>query len=135
MYEKKISVFNNIDRKVFNITFKYNVIFLSILLIVIFTLILWKKDYYIKNIINFIDSKSALIIVDKDNFNIVNKSNKLWLNNGEFTYYIDKVDEKENDYILNIHFDNEIVVRTPIYKILLKKESLLEYIIRIIKGD
>ena len=135
MYEKRINIFNSLDRKVFNIVFKYNIIFLMILLINTFMLILWKKDYYMENIINFIDNKNALIITNKKDFNMVSKSNKLWLNNGEFMYYIDKVEEREKDYVLNVHFNNEILTKAPVYKILLKKESMLEYIIRIIKGD
>ena len=135
MYEKKINIFNDIDRKIFNIAFKYNIIFLIVLLIVVFTLVLWKKDYYYENIINFIDNKSALIVVNKKNINMVNNNKTLLLNNMEIKYYIDKIEERENDYILTIHFDNDIVTKTPIYKILLKKESLLEYVIRIIIGD
>ncbi len=134
MYEKKINIFNDIDRKIFNITFKYNIVFLITLLIFTFTLILWKKDYYYENIISFVDNKNALIIVDKKNINMINNK-VLWLNNMEIKYYIDKTEERENDYILSIHFDNEILTKTPVYKILLKKESLLEYVIRIIKGD
>ncbi len=135
MYEKKISIFNDIDRKIFGVTYKYTVIFLVMLLIIIFTLILWKKDYYCENVISYVDNKNAIIIVSREHFNYVNKANKLWLNDGEFTYHIDKVEEREDNYILNVHFDNEIITKTPVYKVLLKKETFLEYIIRIVKGD
>lgn len=135
MYEKRINIFNDMDRKIYGVTCKYTVIFLVILLINIFTLVLWKKDYYCENIINYIDNTNAVIVVAKNHFNYVNNSNKLWLNDGEFIYHIDKIEERDDNYILNIHFDNEIIIKTPVYKVLLKKESLLEYIVRIIKGD
>lgn len=135
MYEKKINVFNDVDREIYNSTFKYNCVFFIILLIIIFTLILWKKDHYYENSISFTTSKNALIIVDKDYLNIINNKSKILLNNIEIKYNIDKIEEKEKYCILNIHFDNEINIKTPVYKILLEKESLLKYIIRVIKGD
>ena len=135
MYEKKINIFNDIDRHISNVSFKYNVIFLLILLILVFTLILWKKDYYYQNSITFKDNKNAMIVVDKDKYNNVSKNSILMLDTGEFKYNIDKIDEKDYGYILYIHFDKELNIKTSIYKILLKKESLFEYIIRIIGGN
>ena len=134
MYEKKINIFNDEDRKIYNIAFKYNFMFFVILLMIVFSLILWKKDYYYQNIINFLDNKKALIFVNKDYIKEVTSKNSLLINNIDFKYNINKIEEKEDGYILSIDFNKEINIKTNLYKILLRKESLLEYIVRIMKG-
>ena len=134
MYEKKINIFNDEDRKIYNIAFKYNFMFFVILLMIVFSLILWKKDYYYQNIINFLDNKKALIFVNKDYIKDVTSKNSLLINNIDFKYNINKIEEKEDGYILSIDFNKEINIKTNLYKILLRKESLLEYIVRIMKG-
>ena len=135
MYEKKINLFSNIDREVLNKVFKYNTCFLIILLIIIIMILFLKKENYYQNYISFVNGKNALLIVDKDYLNYLNQEKKIVLNDITFNYNIDKIEEKENNYVVSIHFINDISLKTNFYKIILDKESLLAYLIRTIKGE
>ena len=135
MYEKKISIFNNIDRRIYNVAFKYNVIFLGILLLIIFSIVLLKKNYYYQNTIIFKDGNQADLVVDRNYLNNINNNDILILNNVDFKYNIDRVEEIETNYIVSIHFNNEIKINTNTYKVLLGEESLLKYIVRMMRGE
>lgn len=134
MYEKKINAFNNTDRQLLKDTFKYNITFAILLLIIIFMLLFIKKKYYYQNIITFKDNKNAILYVLKDNINNIKNHNELIFNNLNMKYYIDNIEETNESYLVSIHFDIEINIKTNIYKIYLYDESLIKYLIRIIGG-
>lgn len=134
MYEKKINIFNDFDREIMKDTFKYNVVFAIILLIIVFSLLFIKKKYYYQNIINFKDNKNAILIVNNENIEIVKKHNELIFNNLSMKYYIDNIEENDNNYLVSVHFDIGINIQDNVYKILLYDETLIKYIIRVIGG-
>lgn len=134
MYEKKINIFNDFDRVIMKDTFKYNVVFAIILLIIVFSLLFIKKKYYYQNIINFKDNKNAILIVNNENIEIVKKHNELIFNNLSMKYYIDNIEENDNNYLVSVHFDIGINIQDNVYKILLYDETLIKYIIRVIGG-
>ena len=51
MYEKKINILNQFDRELSHESFKYNVLFASLIIVIIFMLLFIKKTYYYQNII------------------------------------------------------------------------------------
>lgn len=134
MYEKKINIFNDFDRVIMKDTFKYNVVFAIILLIIVFSLLFIKKKYYYQNIINFKDNKNAILMVNNENIEIVKKHNELIFNNLSMKYYIDNIEENDNNYLVSVHFDIGINIQDNVYKILLYDETLIKYIIRVIGG-
>lgn len=135
MYVKKINLFNDSDRFIFNKTFIYNMIFIIILLEILLLLTLIKKDIYYQNIITFIDSKNACIYVEKDYLNSIKDKKKLIINDIDYEYNIEKIEEKNDIYFVYISFDIELKINEDYYKIFMGKEKLIEYFIRIIKKN
>ena len=131
MYVKSIKLSNNSDRYLFSLAFKYNLIFIFGLLVILAMIFFIKKEEYYQNIITFINNKEAIIMVEKDYLNIVKEKNKLIMNKISYEYNIDKIEEGENIYFVYIHFDIELNINSEYYKIYLKKERLIEYFIRI----
>lgn len=134
MYEKKINIFNKIDRELMVDSFKYNVTIFTILLIIISLSFFIKKKFFYQNTINYVDNKNAILLVDKQNINIVKEYQELIINNLSMNYNIDTIEENDNYYLVKIHFDIEINSKALLYKIMLQDETLIKYIIRIIKG-
>ncbi len=134
MYEKKISYLSDDDRTLFSTTFKYNVIFGILFVMIFFTLLLIKKDHYYENVISFVDKKNATIIASQEILLEIKKNNTIFLNSVAYQYSIDKISEEENIYLVDIHFDIEIDIDVLQYQIKLEQENLANYIIRIIKG-
>jgi hypothetical protein len=130
-----MNIFDNIDRELMNKIFKYNVCFFILLLVIFFGLLFIKVNYYYHNSISFIDSRNALIIVDKDNINSIKNINEIILDNLEIHFNIGKIEEIESTYVLNIVFDSDLNLKIDKYRINLGKKSLLEYFIYTMKGD
>ncbi len=133
MYEKKINIFNNDDRFIMNKTFKYNVILMVCLLIILGVLLLFKRNQYYENKITFLDSKSAVLMVNKDYLNSIKDSKELFLDEISYKYNIEKVEEINNIYFVYVNFNMELKINEEYYKIFIRKEKLIEYFIRIIK--
>ena len=134
MYEKKINILNQFDRELSHDSFKYNVIFASLIIVIIFMLLFIKKTYYYQNIIEFKDNKTATIMVRKNDADIIKNHNTLIFNNLSMKYNIDKIEEMDDIYLFSIHFDIGVSIKSNIYKILLYEESLFKYVTRIIGG-
>ena len=134
MYEKKINILNQFDRELSHESFKYNVLFASLIIVIIFMLLFIKKTYYYQNIIQFKDNKNATIMVSKSDADIIKNHNTLIFNNLSMKYNIDKIEEMDDVYLFSIHFDMGVSIKSNIYTILLYEESLFKYVIRIIGG-
>ena len=134
MYEKKINILNQFDRELSHESFKYNVLFASLIIVIIFMLLFIKKTYYYQNIIQFKDNKNATIMVSKSDADIIKNHNTLIFNNLSMKYNIDKIEERDDVYLFSIHFDIGVSIKSNIYKILLYEESLFKYVTRIIGG-
>ena len=134
MYEKKINILNQFDRELSHESFKYNVLFASLTIVIIFMLLFIKKTYYYQNIIQFKDNKNATIMVSMSDVDIIKNHNTLIFNNLSMKYNIDKIEEMEDVYLFSIHFDIEVSIKSNVYKILLYEESLFKYVTRIIGG-
>ena len=134
MYEKKINILNQFDRELSHDSFKYNIVFASLTIVIIFTLLFIKKTYYYQNIIQFKDNQNATITVIKSDADIIKNHNILIFNNLSMKYNIDKIEEMDDVYLFSIHFDMGVSIKSNIYTILLYEESLFKYVIRIIGG-
>ena len=134
MYEKKINILNQFDRELSHDSFKYNIVFASLVIVIIFTLLFIKKTYYYQNIIQFKDNQNATITVIKSDADIIKNHNILIFNNLSMKYNIDKIEEMDDVYLFSIHFDMGVSIKSNVYKILLYEESLFKYVIRIIGG-
>ena len=107
-------------------------LFLIILLIIIIFLLIIKKDYYYTNIaINVGDSVS--LIADKEMISKIHNYNKVIINNNDYEYSINEIQLLDDIYLVNINLGIRIDTFNNIYKIYLGKETVLEYIFRILK--
>ena len=102
--------------------------------VIVITLLIIKKDYYYANSIS-INCNMGTIVVEKNRINDIKEINRMNLGNMIVNYNIEKIQEIEDIYLVDVSFNEEIEINTNIYKIVLFKENILEYIIRIMKGD
>ena len=108
------------------------VMFLAlVIMIMLFTI---KKDHYYVNTITKVGDEYVLV-VEKDKLNNILGKNKITINNKEMNFSINKKEVLEEVSFLYIKIENNIEIKqNSTYKIHLGKESLIEYIIRIVKN-
>ena len=109
------------------------VVMIVILLLVVFLLVIKKQRYYV-NQLEFLDNKNAYIIVDKNILDTIKNKKQIFIDDISYDFDIDKIEENNMIYFVNIHFSSDLLVNTKIYKVYLDNESFMNYIIRIIKG-
>jgi len=114
---------------------KYGIITLIMVIVILFVLLIIRKNYYYINSISFTGENTGVIIVDKSRINDIKEINKMILGDMVISYNVEKILEKDDVYLLDVKFEEELEVNTNIYKVVLFKENILEYIIRIMKGD
>ncbi len=114
--------------------YKYIVIVVLVIVLIIILLLVIKKQRYYVNQLEFIDTKNAYIIVDNENLDIIKESKKLYIDDISYDFDIDKIEEKNMIYLVNIHFPIDLLVNTKTCKVYLDNESFMNYIIRIVKG-
>lgn len=110
--------------------------FLLIFLAVI--MCLSNKDLYYQNNVFIVNQKQAILYVMPNDLNIIKDNKFLVINNNKYYYEINKIDlisDKSLYYQINLYMKNDLLINSfSSYKILLRKESLLSYMLRIIKG-
>ena len=109
------------------------VVILVITLTIVFLLVIKKQRYYV-NQLEFLDNKNAYIIVDKNILDTIKNKKQIFIDDISYDFDIDKIEENNMIYFVNIHFSSDLLVNTKIYKVYLDNESFMNYIIRIIKG-
>ena len=124
----------NIDTRIF--VYSSVVGFLLVFLIVIICLL--KKDLYYQNELVIINHEKALLNILPMDLNIIEKNKYLELNNHKYYYNIEKIELINTNpiyYQVTLSIKNELLVNSiNSCKILLRKENMLNYIVRIIKG-
>ena len=128
------SIFNDDYFEIKKQSYKYLIIIVLIIVLVIIILCIIKKQRYYINQLEFIDNKNAYIVVDNNNLDNVKKSKKIFINDVNYDFNIDKIEEKNMIYFVNIHFPIELLTDAKTYKISLDNESFMNYIMRTIKG-
>lgn len=110
--------------------------FLLIFLAVI--MCLSNKDLYYQNNVFIVNQKQAILYVMPNDLNIIKDNKFLVIDNNKYYYEINKIDlisDKSLYYQINLYMKNDLLINSfSSYKILLRKESLLSYMLRIIKG-
>ena len=128
------SVFDNDKRYIKMLLIKYS-IFTFIGLIVFLALgLLITKKYYYQNVITFENEEKAYILVEKNYLEMVKKQNKLIIDDITYDYNIEKIEEKNKMYLVEIKFTIPVKVENNVYKIMLEHESIIKYILRTIRG-
>ena len=128
----KSNIFNT-DEMEINITNKKYFIFLIIIIFIIIGLLTIKKYYYYEN--NLLqDEGSFMLLAEKDVVNTIKDKRTILINGIKNNYNINKIIDNGNVCYIDIKIDVDIEnISSGKYKILLRKETFFEFIIRVIK--
>ena len=126
------SLFNNDEIEIEKTNKKY-LIKLIFLIVIIIALLIIKKDNFYSDSFTIVENDITLL-VDKNYVNIVKNNSKIMIDNIENEYSINKITSSDNVYMISINLNTKInnIVNGE-YKIYLGKESLFDFIVRIIK--
>ena len=126
------NLFNADEIEITNINKKYLII-VVITLIFTITLLFTKKNNYYHGTFT-INNNDIVLLVEKDYVNKIKKTNKIIVDNIETDYSINKIMPVDSIYMISINLNPKIDnLKTGEYKVYLGKESLFEFIVRIIK--
>lgn len=129
------SLFDNDYIKINDLAFKYGITSIIILIFFIISIVYLQKSHFYQNAIKFIEKNRGVLLVEKQYINDVKEKNELLLNDISMKYDIEKIEKQDNMYYVYIKFAFEIErIDVNTYKILLDRESVIKYIVRIIKG-
>lgn len=134
----KLNDYQKQDRNLENKIFVYCFIVGMFIVLLLLALNLVQKDLYYQNDLLVLDDNRVVTRILVRDLVILQGSDNLWINGKKYYYSIIGGDILEDPMyskvILSIH--NDLLVNSfNHYKILLKKESLLDYFIRVIKGE
>ena len=126
------NVFNTDKLEINMVNKKYLIVFCFLIILLVIILLI-KKDYYYENNLILGDER-IILLVDKDKINEVKNKKKVLINEIESDYSINKIIDEENVCYVDIKLYTNITnISNQKYKILLGKETIFEYIIRIIR--
>jgi len=126
------SIFNIDKMKIMEENVKNMIVVCFIIVFIILFILLFKKDFYYANTFTKVGD-DYILVVDNDMVKEVELAKKIIINNHEKGFSINKKEQLEDTSFLYVRFDNKDLSSNGIYKIYLGKETLFEYIIRIIK--
>lgn len=132
----ELNLYNDNDIK--NKSSIYTLIFILILISMTILLLLMKKNLYYENDLYISDINKTTYILKQD-YDYIKNNNYITINNRNYFYKIKEI-ELINDTTIyyKVYLDIDLDIpkgSIQNYKILVKKESILNYIIRIMKGE
>ena len=111
---------------------KYFIIFIFIFFVILLLLIIKKNNYYI-NTFTIVDN-NIILLVEKDFVNEVKNNKEIIINDIKSGYSINKITIDDDFYLISINLNTKIEnIKNGKFKIYIGKESLFDFIIRIIK--
>ncbi len=127
------SVFNLDEITIKKVNYHNLAMTLFLVILIIGILIFFKKNYYYKNML-IKDKDSIFLVVDKEMVDVISDSKKIIVNKISSGYSINKIIDYSDICYVEIMFDNNITnIQNTEYQLLLGKETIFEYFIRIIK--
>lgn len=126
------------DDKMFKKSNIYTSLFVIIIISTIILLIILKKNLYYENDI-YVDHNNKISYVLKQDYDYLQNNNFITINNKKYFYRINLI-ELINDTTIyyKVYLEIEGLDIPPgsiqKYRVLVKKESILNYIVRIMKG-
>lgn len=128
----------NKEENVFIKGFCYSVIIGVLLILVIIFSCYQKKDLYYEDIL-FIDNSQLFFKINYQEIDKVLKNNEIIIHDNKYCYRVRNIifDNNSYNYQVSIILDDNLLIDNGIldYKILIKEESILKYIVRVMKGD
>ena len=129
------SVFDSDRIIIFHKVKVYGILSVLMVIFLIVGLLLVKKDHIYENNLYFSALDRACLFTNKETLAILKKKKKIFVDKVEYDFIIEKIEKKDNLYLVNISFPIELKTQEEKYQIVLGKESILEFIIRIVKGE
>ena len=124
------NIFDTDRIRIMEVNKKYMVLFI-VGLFVIVSLLFIKKNYYYTNTITSVGEENVLV-VEKEMLNNIKNNNKIIVNSIEYDYSINRVEVFDDVCFVYINSIQSSISNNT-YKIYIGKESVFEYIIRILK--
>ena len=116
----------------------YLVIIIISMVIVILYLFFSKKNIYYENELMVLDHNYAVTYILKSDLSYLNSHSRLIVDNKEYDYKIkdlELISGIETYYKVQIELKNDFLKNSfNNYKVIIRKENLLKYIIRLMKG-
>lgn len=126
------------DDKIFKKSNNYTSLFVIIIISTMILLIILKKNLYYENDI-YVDHNNKISYVLKQDYDYLQNNNFITINNKKYFYRVNLI-ELINDTTIyyKVYLEIEGLDIPPgsiqKYRVLVKKESILNYIVRIMKG-
>ena len=122
----------DIDKiKIMEVNRKYMITLIMLSFIIISLLLFVKKNYYYINTITNVGD-NVLLVAEKEMVNNIKNSKKIIINGTISNYSINRIEQLQEVCFIYVNLDNKNIDGNT-YKIYLGKESILEFIIRILK--
>ena len=126
------SVFNIDKIEAMKVNRNYLFIFLAIVFLLGIFLII-KKDYYYENIF-LKEDDNYILLVEKNMVNLIKNRNKILVNKIESDYSINNIIDKNDTCYVYIKLSTTISnIQDNKYQVLIGKETIFEYIVRVIR--
>lgn len=136
-----INIKTYLENKNENISLKafwYSTIVGVLLILVIVFSCYQKKNLYYENIL-LIDNDKIILKINYQEIDKILANNKIIINGIEYNYRINNIQFNQDDYNykVNIILNVKLLINNGIldYKIPFDEESILNYIVRVMKGD
>ena len=126
------SVFNRDDYEI-NKRNHFSIILVSIMIVIIVIILVMSKECYYSNVFNKVQ-EDIVLLVDKDYVNKIKDEKEILIDDIKYEYSIKKLEQLNDNYMISININTKLEnINQGIYKIIIGKESIFDYIIRIIK--
>ena len=129
----------NKDENIYIKAFYYSAIIGILLILVVLYSCCKKKNLYYENTL-YIENNEIILTINYDKLEYITDNNKIIINGNVYNYKVIDINIFNNGnifYQIKISINSDIVLNDLIleYKIFLKEERVLEYIVRVLKGD
>ncbi len=128
------------ERNIFIDAFWYSVIIGVLLILVVLFSSLKKKDVYYENTL-YVENNEVILIVDYEKLELITNNREIIINERSYYYQVKDISILSDNnlyYQIKILIDNyqnnfnNVILK---YKILLREENILKYIVSVIKGE
>ena len=113
----------------------YNSLFIIMLILIIVLFLLIKKKRTYENSFYFSGENGAILLANKEATSYLKDKRKIFIDDIEYDFIIEKIEKKDNNFLIEIAFSVKIDTSTDRYQLIIGEETILNYIIRIVKGE
>lgn len=126
------SIFNEDDIEISSDNKKYCLIGLILLILLTLVLLIKKDNYYTNNY--SVGEDQIILLVEKEYINKVKDANEIFIQEIKCGYSINGITPMEDNFLVSINLNTSINdIKGGNYKLYLGKETLFDYIRKIIK--